>query len=232
MAFQMARILEVIQIGDFIGANLALPTKLLPSPGQYLPGQNLEDPAEILHQPLFRVIGPDDRNFLGPIPRNWQPGDKIGILSPQGNGFQLPPSARRVGLLAMKGQALHILPLVKKALKQDASLVLFFQEQPHPGIQDWIPPNVEISPISVLQENLNWPDFMAVELAREDLKSLSVLLGDNAPSFTGQVLVKTAMPCRRIGKCGVCAIKTRHGWRYACEDGPVFPLKELPHVAG
>ena len=47
----------------------------------------------------------------------------------------------------------------------------------------------------------------------------------------GQVLVRTDMPCRGIGECGLCAVRTTRGWQHACTDGPVFQLKELHHVA-
>jgi len=42
-----------------------------------------------------------------------------------------------------------------------------------------------------------------------------------------QVLVDTPMACHGTAECGVCAVKTKHGWKNACSDGPVFPLAEL-----
>jgi hypothetical protein len=30
-----------------------------------------------------------------------------------------------------------------------------------------------------------------------------------------------------MGKCGVCAVKVKRGWKMACVDGPVFDLKDL-----
>ena len=219
-------------MGDTMAGILDLPDKSLPEPGQYLPTTHLEEEPEILTHPLFRVIGPAGRNTLGPIPSRWQPGDQIACLPQQGNGFQLAPTARRVGLLALDGQPHRILPLIEGALQQNAAVALFFQERPVPDLLDWIPSSVEISPLSALKENLDWPDYLAVEIARENLAALTTHLGNETAVLTGQVLVKTPMPCRGMGACGVCSVKTRHGWRQACSDGPVFPLKELLHVAG
>jgi len=231
MAFT-ARLLEILQMGETIAGILDLPEKALPEPGQYLPAQKLEGETEVLAQPLFRFISAAGQPTVGPIPPHWAPGDRVGCLPPQGKGFTLTDSARRVGLLALDGDPIRLLPLVQQALDQNAAVALFFQSHPHPDILDVISPSVEISPLNSLQENRDWPDFLAVEVDRENLENLSALLGEGFPQFDGQVLVNTRMPCRGIGACGVCAVRTRHGWRQACTDGPVFPLKELLHVAG
>lgn len=219
-------------MGEGVAGVFNLPNNSLPDPGQYLPAQRLVDEAEVLTQPLFRVLGTAEPQTLGPLPSHWAPGDRIACLSPQGRGFELPPTARRVSLLSLDGDPIRILPLVQPALAQGAAVALFFQERPHPAILDAVPASVEINPLSGLQENLSWPDFLAAEVDHGNLKSLPSLLGEETPGFEGQILVKTPMPCRGLGACGVCAVKTQRGWRQACTDGPVFPLKELLHVAG
>jgi hypothetical protein len=231
MVFQTARLLEVLSLGVTIAAAIDLPEKSIPAPGQYLPTQSIEGEENMLTHPLFKIIHSSSHNYLGPIPSRWQPGDQIAFSSPRGKGFQLPGSARRVGLLALDGAPMRMLPLIERALDQNAGVALFYQKILHPNILNWIPSSVEIAPLSDFKENLAWPDFLAVEIARENLDGLSALFGEEAASFHGQVLVNTTMPCRGIGACGVCTVKTRHGWRQACIDGPVFPLKELLHVA-
>ena len=232
MALLTTRLLEVLQIGETIAGVFDLAEKSLPTPGQYLPAQNLENQPEGFTHPLFTLISPAERHPLGPIPSHWAPGDQIVCLPPHGKGFHLPSSARRVALLSFNGKPIRTLPLLPQALAQSAAVALFFQERPQPDLLDAVPASVEISPLNDLKENLDWPDFLAAELTREELPVLWSFLGEAAQRFTGQVLVKTPMPCRGLGTCGVCAVKTRHGWRYACEDGPVFSLKELLHVAG
>lgn len=232
MDYQIARLLEVVRVGNSVAGILDLPEKYHPKPGQYLPCQSLTNEADIPYHPLFSVFSPAGQNFLGPLPPRWQVGDQIACLLPQGKGFNLPKSARRVALLALAGQPIQTLPLIEPALKQNAAVAVFFQEHPNPDILTWLPSSVEVSPISALQENLDWPDYMAMALPRDRLDVLSSLFGQGLPGISGQVLVITEMPCRGMGECGVCAVKTRHSWRLACADGPVFPLKELLHVAG
>jgi len=137
-----------------------------------------------------------------------------------------------VSLIALDGPPIQILPLIDQALGQDAAVSLFFQVPLQPAILNVIPSSVEISPLSQLKENMDWSDFLAVEISQVNLDVLTDLFGMVLPVCSGQVLVKTAMPCRGVGDCGVCTVKTKHGWRQACTDGPVFPLKELLHVAG
>ncbi|MFW5713110.1 MAG: hypothetical protein ACOCYU_00380 [Brevefilum sp.] len=231
MPLQTARLLEMLQIGESIAGIFDLPAKSLPEPGQYLPTQALNGRGEALTHPLFSVAGPASHNALGPIPSRWQPGDRITCLPPHGNGFHLPTNARRVGLLALDDQPIRILPLIGRALAQNAAIAFFFQEQPHPAILDWIPASVEINALNELSKNMDWPDFLAVETNRENLPELTPLFGSESTLLVGEVLVRTTMPCCGIGECGVCAVKTKGGWRHACSDGPVFPLKELLNVA-
>lgn len=231
MAPLTATLVEVIQLGSEIAGVLDLPEKHWPEPGQYLPCQRLAEEPEILTPNLFKVIGADDRLHLGPLPKRWGPGDPLACLPPQGNGFTLPSSARRVGLLVFKVSPSRILTLVEAAVAQDASLSLFCDPTPPVDIMARLPSIVEVNPISALQENLDWPDYLAVDLNRVDLEALSSLFGQEKLHFEAQVLIRTEMPCRGIGECGVCAVKTQHGWRLTCDDGPVFPLKEVLNVA-
>ncbi len=232
MAFITARLLEILQMGEGVAGIFDLSKSSLPSPGQFVPAQRLTDEAQVLTEPLFRVIGVNERPALGPIPDRWGPGDRIVCLPPQGSGFALPTTARRVGLLSLDGDPIRILPLVQPALAQGAAVALFFQDKPYTRILDAVPASVEINPLSGLEENLSWPDFLAVEVDHGKLKNLLSLLGTNGPGVEGQVLIRTPMPCHGIGACGACAVKTRQGWRQVCTEGPVFPLEELLHVAG
>jgi NAD(P)H-flavin reductase len=226
-----SKLIEIAHIGTATAGILDIPAKFWPGPGQYLPCQLDADPLNLLPNNLFRVIGPDDRLYLGPLPENWLPGDRIRYLSPQGNGFSLPSTARRVGLLAFNVPPLRILTLLKAALLQNAALVLFWDAQPNQDILHLLPTMVEVAPTTSLVDNLDWLDYLAVDLELANLTQLRSLLGAHEPSFTGQVLLHTDMPCRGVGDCGVCAVKTRKGWRLACIDGPVFDLQELFNVA-
>ncbi len=231
MAELRGKLTEVFQLGCERAGILNLPAKFWPQPGQYLPCQNLSREAAILPTNLFNVMGSKGRLSLGPLPEAWIPGDMLAVLPPHGHGFHLPANARRVGLLAMGASPAHLLTLVEPALTQDAAITLFYFPTQPIEILDWLPPAVEVSPVASLLENLDWPDYLAMEVNLEDLDELSALFEGSRLPFPGQVLVRTAMPCRGLGKCGVCSVKTTRGWKLACQDGPVFPLEELIHVA-
>ena len=231
MPSMQAQVVEVIQIGTETAAIMDIPQKFMPEPGQYLPCQH---PASepILPAYLFRVASRQSKITLGPLPAAWQPGDWIMFDSPQGKGFRLPQSARRVGLLGLGVPPWRLLPLVESATDLGASISLFCEPPlPTESIHE-VPSAVEVSPVSALQDNLDWPDYLAVDVNLEDLAQLSTLFGKTDLPFEGQVLIRTNMPCRGIGECGVCAVKTRKGWRLVCTDGPVFPLTEVLNVAG
>ncbi|HEY9121590.1 MAG TPA: hypothetical protein VIM80_01205, partial [Brevefilum sp.] len=157
--------------------------------------------------------------------------DSIHMLPPQGNGFSIPAATRRVGLLPLDISPLRLLPLLKTALMQNAALVLFWDTGQNHDILHRLPAVVEVAPAASLAENLDWLDFLAVDVELARLSQLDSLLSTPKIPFDGQVLVRTSMPCRGIGECGICAVRTTRGWQHACTDGPVFQLKELHHVA-
>jgi len=231
MAELRGRLVEVFQLGSQRAGILDLPPQYWPHPGQYLPCRNSSREDTLVPVNLFNVIGPKGKLSLGPLPNVWLPGDELAFLPPQGHGFHLPAAVRRVGLLAIDSPSICLLTLVDYALSQDAAVTLFCDPIPPMGILTQLPAVVEVRPVSSLLEDLNWPDFLAVEVRLENLSSLPRFLGQTQLLFTGQVLVRTAMPCRGLGACGICSIKTRHGWKYACLDGPVFSLEEVFNVA-
>ena len=225
------RLLEVRQLGQERVGIFDLPEKFLPYPGQYLPCQKHFDDTKLLPTHLFQVFCPYEESCLGPLPKNWYPGDRIRSLPPQGNGFRLPSSSRRLGLLSLGESPLRLLALTKIALAQNAAIALFCDPKPDPDLLNLLPPMVEVSSINSLQDNLDWPDFLGVDLDHTNLNQLNDILGYFDLRFEGQVLVRTPMPCHGLGECGICAVRTHHGSRLACVDGPVFSLQEVLHVA-
>jgi len=225
------KLVEILQIGSERAGVLDIPEKHWPDPGQYLGCQRFDDSSEPLPHQLFRIIGDEGILNLSPIPQSWQPGDQLLVTPPQGHGFSLPRDARRLALLPYKVSPTRLLSLVNGALAQNASISLFCETFPDPEIMTQLPSIVEVNQISTLLENLDWPDFLAADLPRDDLEGFSGLFSQESSNMEGQVLVRTPMPCRGLGECSVCTVRTKKGWKYACIDGPVFPLKEILHVA-
>ena len=225
------KLVEIFQIGSERAGVLDIPEKHWPNPGQYLACQRVGDSSEPLTNQLFPIICEKGDLNLSPIPESWQPGDQLLVAPPQGHGFSLPGEARRIALLPFKVSPTRLLTLVQEALVQNASISLFVENIPLAEIMRRLPSVVEVNPISELLENLDWPDFLAVDLERADLEEFSGLFSQEHPNLDGQVLVRTPMPCRGLAECGVCSVRTKKGWKYACIDGPVFPLQEILHVA-
>jgi len=129
------------------------------------------------------------------------------------------------------------MPLAQLALRQNASVSLILGSMSgRETFLSKLPEALEVHDLSNIQNALSWADFIAIDLKIEDLENLDSLLGvsqqDNIQVKYGQVLIRGIMPCAGKAQCGICAIKTRSGWKFVCEDGPVFPLEELLHVAG
>jgi dihydroorotate dehydrogenase electron transfer subunit len=227
----LVKLLEINQIGKEHAGIIDVPEQFWPASGQYLSCQRVGDSVESLPHQLFPVMGEKNVLSMGAIPETWQPGDQLLITQPQGRGFKLPIEARRIALFSYRVSPGKILSLLNEALALGAAVSLFCDAVSPTEIMNHLPAAVEVSPMASLLENLDWPDFLAVDLMREDLPEFSALFEQAKVSFDGQVLVRTPMPCRGIGECGVCAVRTTKGWRLACVDGPVFPLMEVLHVA-
>ncbi len=200
------------------------PPAAVPAAGQYGRARSL--PGAVLAQPLFPAAF-QTGGFLAaaPLPETWLPGLQFTLNTPQGHGFALPASARRVALAALSGAPDRLLPLVGQALGSGADVVLFCDAAP-----GGLPSQVEISPLKQLAENLPWADFLALDLLLEQSETLGARLGLSAGHFLpcpGQALVFTPMPCSGLAACGACAVRLRRGWKLACSDGPVFHLGEL-----
>ena len=226
-----AKLVEIYQLGSETAGVLDMPAKHWPEPGQYLPCQNLSETPSILTTNLFKVIGDKDRLSVGPLPPHWHPGDWLTLHPPQGNGFKVPASARRIGLMAYNVSPKRILALLTAARAQTAAISLYANTTLPTQLLNRIPSNVEIGPISSFLENMDWHDYLAIDVTLKEIDQLAVLIDGQVLPCEGQVLIRSAMPCHGIGKCGVCAIKSQKGWRLTCVDGPVFSFKEIFHVA-
>lgn len=159
------------------------------------------------------------------VPDSWRPGTVLQLGGPLGRGFALPLSARKIGLAAFDAPPARLRGLIQPALSQDASVVLLCD-----GNVDDVPDEVEVQPLSALEDILPWADYLAVDVDRENLQQMMERLEKQnllrvMPET--QVLIRTAVPCGGIAECGVCAVITKSGWQMACKDGPVFNLKEI-----
>jgi hypothetical protein len=143
----------------------------------------------------------------------------------------MPVSARRVGLIPYEVSPFGLLSLVDAALSRGAVVALFSDSVLSPEVLFWMPSQVEVLPVAELLENPDWPDYLAIDLERSAMNRCFDQLAPHCLPCAGEVLVRTPMPCRGVGACGVCAVHTRRGWHFTCTDGPVFPMREVFDVA-
>lgn len=226
MAQANGEIVEVWLEGEMVAGQIKCPETVLPLPGQYVVANDTswdEAPLPFSLFPAGFVPG----GFLSApgLPSNWQPGTRLNLRGPLGRGFQLPAQARRVALAALRSSPSRLLPLARQAILQGAAVSLFSAHPPY----NW-PLDVEISPPGALPDGMRWADYMALDLAPEDLLHLRETLALPLHTRAGcpaQALIVTPIPCAGVGECGVCAVRMQRGWGLACKDGPVFDLNQL-----
>jgi hypothetical protein len=206
------------------GLRLACPAALVPSAGQYLlAGDGSISPLPV--SLIYTRSAPQGFIASASAQVQWGPGTELHLRGPLGRGFSLRPSARKVGLVALDGSPAPLKGLIAPALRQDAAIVLVCDCSP-----EHLPDEIEVQPLAALTEILEWADFLAVDVRRENLDLLKERLRglDQLPvGQATQVLVHTPVPCGGIADCGVCAVTARSGWMMGCKDGPVFEWREL-----
>lgn len=218
-------LVEIYMENGQIGGRMLCRKNLIPAPGQYLLAY---DPASNvpLAAPIFSA-GSAPGGFLvaPPLSPAWRPGSSLALRGPLGRGFTLPGSARFVALVVLGETVARLKPLMATAIGQDASVVLVSDLE-----LAGLPPEVEVRPSAAFAEIAEWADYLAVDLSREFLPGLrdKLRMGQKGKVWGEmQVLIHTPMPCGGMAECGVCAITTRHSWKLACKDGPVFDIRAL-----
>ena len=211
---------ELILENGFRHARISCAGNLIPSPGQYLLAGTASQ-SDPLPVSLFSTeSAPESFIACAPIPENWTPGTEITLRGPLGHGFALRSSAQKVALVAFDDSPARLKELMRKALKQEAAVVLVSDVS-----EGQLPDEVEVQPLSVLGDVLRWADYIAIDVARENLQKIKEMLGSQNQASVksdAQVLIRTPMPCGGVAECGVCTVTLKSGWNMACKDGPVF----------
>jgi len=218
------QVLELILADGWRYVRVSCPQNLIPAPGQYLLASDGSDSPVPL--PLFYTdSAPQGFMAAAPATAAWTPGMMLHLRGPLGRAFSLPLAARRVGLVAFDDSPARLRGLIEPALKQGAAVVLVSGSAPAN-----LPNDVEVQPLSVLKDILEWADYAAFDIARENLQLLRERLGKwnrLAGGMGAQVLIRTAIPCGGIAECGVCAVMLKSEWKLACKDGPVFDWQDI-----
>lgn len=218
------QVVELILENGLRHARIACPANLIPSPGQYLFASDASDAP--LPVPLFFTDStPSGFIASASLPDTWSPGHALHLRGPLGHGFGLPSSARKVTLVAFDDSSARLRGLIRPALRQGAAVVLVCDSN-----EENLPDEVEVQPSSAMPEILEWADYAAFDVARENLPGLKEMLGrpDRSSALKeAQFFIRTPVPCGGIAECGVCAVNLKSEWKLACKDGPVFDWREI-----
>jgi NAD(P)H-flavin reductase len=231
------QVVELILEDGLRLVRLACPVNLIPSPGQYLlAGGGSDSPLPV---PLFYTDSASQGFIaMAELSNSWNPGLELSLRGPLGRGFTLPSSCRKIGLIAFDASPARLKGLIQPALQRDAAVVLVCASAP-----DHLPDDVEVQPMSDVEDVVEWADYVALDVSREllsqmreRLRKIDQLMVGKARVEHGrndvQVLIHTPVPCGGIAECGICAVTLKSGWRLACKDGPVFDWSEIPSLIG
>ena len=207
-------------------ARIACPPELTPAPGQYLLA-HADGSDSPLPVPVFSSLPSPQGGFRSApgLPASWRPGHSLHLRGPIGHGFTIPTSARKVALVAFDDSTARLLGLLSSALKQNAEVVVICN-----STTEDLPEIVEVQPLKALSDALQWAEYAAMDVSRENLNQLKDRLAGKeqiTAKIEAQVLIRAPMPCGALAECGVCALTIHHDWKMICKDGPVFELRDL-----
>jgi hypothetical protein len=215
-----------------VGGKIACTPPIHPAPGQYVlaspaPVNSSDWVGDAIPTALFAYSNSQGGTLLAapPLPTSWQVGSHLSLRGPCGKGFRFPGGAQKVALAALDGNPYRLNGLLQQALLHQAEVTLYCSFIPAD-----LPVAVEILPLDLLSDAQRWADFLAIETCLRELAELPgrlKLMAGQASACPTQVLVVADMPCGSAAGCGVCSVRTRRGWRLACQDGPVFDYNQL-----
>ena len=217
------RVSELVLLDGVPSARINCPAGLVPAPGQYVLAHAGGSDAPLASVLFASSVLQDGFIAATPIPSTWSPGTRLHLRGPLGQGFRLPVTVRRIGLIAFRVSPRILLSLLEPALRQNAAVALVTGHIPED-----LPLQVEVQPLHALLDICRWADFAAIDIPRELLPELRGILQAHRSSIRteAEVLIRAPMPCGALAACGVCSVELNGKALLACDDGPVFDLRQ------
>ena len=164
-------------------------------------------------------------------------GEPIDILGPLGHGFDI--ASQRLLLVAGGVGIAPLIFLAEKAIEDGCKVTLLFGaktvKQVYP--KKLLPAGIEFIPVT--QDGLIERKGMVTDLLGDLIDSTDQIFACGPAAMYKamsqmkllkgrrvQVSMEARMGCG-FGICYGCTIKTRHGAKRVCDDGPVFELSDL-----
>ncbi len=205
-------------VGEHIRAHFD--SDLVPSLGQFLLARLT--PYPYLRFPLF-PSSLSLSSFSVDLPRdsNISPGMMIDLIGPCGAAIEESRERERVLLIADDSPAV-LLPFASSAIARAGAATVILS-QPYP--LDSLDPRIEVHRgdlITLTKELAPHADRIFIHLSHPSpLTHHASLVTHHA-----YTLLTPPTPCG-VGACHACYIKTNHGHKMSCLDGPFFNLQSL-----
>jgi len=170
-----------------------------------------------------------------------QKGEPLDLLGPLGNGFSIEPTSRNLLLVAGGIGIAPLTFLAQQALAQGKSVTLLLGARMKKGLypQKRLPAGIETIITTedgsagrkgmitdVLPDFIDWVDQIYACGPLAMYQRIASQRQQQHMKKTIQISLEVRMGCG-LGACYGCSIKTRHGMKQVCKDGPVFNLEEI-----
>jgi dihydroorotate dehydrogenase electron transfer subunit len=167
-----------------------------------------------------------------------QPGDRLDLLGPLGNGFTIHPKSKKLLLVA---GGIGIAPLVflaDEAVKKGLSVTMLYGA---PTATQLYPSKLlsKVRLVTATEDGSQGEKGMITDLLPDFIKEADQLLAcgplpmyrtmATMPELKNkpvQISLEMRMGCG-LGVCYGCTVKTRKSLKQVCKDGPVFELDDV-----
>jgi len=169
-----------------------------------------------------------------------QPGDKLDLLGPLGNGFTIHPTSQNLLLVAGGMGIAPLVFLAEEAISQELSVTLLYGATTANQLYPYMPDGLEViyatedetmgrhgKIVAFSPEFFDWADqiFACGPLPMyRNMAENYLQLKRSGKSI--QISLEVRMGCG-LGVCYGCTVKTKNGLKQVCKDGPVFELNDI-----
>jgi NAD(P)H-flavin reductase len=165
------------------------------------------------------------------------PGDEVWVAGPLGIGFEEPAAGGRALLV---GGGIGVAPLViwndaLNARGVESKVVLGFRDAAYAVSRDLFAGDASVA----TDDGSHGRRGFVTELLQEELRGLDTVYACGPPQMleavrricceravAGQLAMEAGMACG-FGACFGCVVRTTHGYRRLCVDGPVVSAADL-----
>ncbi len=152
-------------------------------------------------------------------------GDCVRFYGPLGRELRPAPRSARVLLHCDASGMMCGVALAESALARSLEVALVISGEDTSLLLPLLPPDVELLP-SLDATALQWADELYSIGSQDEVARAQELLRSWRRRLPAVGLPHVPLACG-VGACYGCAVRTRHGQKLSCVDGPAFPLQDL-----